>query len=259
MADKTAGNDALAPKVGANALARRSDGASERTHRFGKGGKIRCNTDSRGYKTPDNRSEKELVLEATEGFIPLWAENVTLRWRFHEASFETFFANPTQAKTVIRDMFAQALIGWGDAVPVKFSESTNAYDFQIRMQQQADCDAQGCVLAEAFFPDAGRHNLLLYPTLLEQSQEERIATIQHEIGHVFGLRHFFAPVVEQGAPSELFGKQNKFTIMNYGAESVLTDADRTDLKTLYSRVWSGQLKKINGTPIVQVRPFHDLG
>ena len=43
--------------------------------------------------------------------------------------------------------------------------------------------------------------------------------------------------------------------MNYGVNSVLTENDRTDLQRLYASVWSGQLTKINGTPIKMVQPF----
>jgi len=40
--------------------------------------------------------------------------------------------------------------------------------------------------------------------------------------------------LETGFPSRPFGEQAKFTIMNYGADSELTDADRSDLKALYA-------------------------
>ena len=43
---------------------------------------IICKTDYRARK----RSPLDLVLDATEGFIPLWAEDSVLRWRFNAAS-----------------------------------------------------------------------------------------------------------------------------------------------------------------------------
>lgn len=48
----------------------------------------------------------------------------------------------------------------------------------------------------------------------------------------------------------------KFTIMNYGAESVLTDADRKDLRRLYELACGCQLAKINGIPVRSVRRYH---
>ena len=92
--------------------------------------------------------------------------------------------------------------------------------------------------------------------MFEQPEKEQVDTLAHELGHVFGLRHFFAQISESRWPSEIFGVHRPFTIMNYGANSELTDDDKVDLKKLYLSVWSGQLAEINGTPIQLVRPFH---
>jgi hypothetical protein len=97
--------------------------------------------------------------------------------------------------------------------------------------------------------------MLVYPLLFKQDESEQLATMVHELGHVFGLRHYFANLSETESPSTVFGIQRRFTIMNYGAESHLTDADRADLKRLYERAWSGDLKKINGIPIRFVKPY----
>ena len=142
---------------------------------------------------------------------------------------------------------------------MKFAEKSDAWDFEIVMRRSDDCDANGCVLASAFFPDAGRHQIYLYPKMFEQSAEEQIETMVHEIGHVFGLRHFFANVSEKAFPSQIFGAHKAFSVMNYGNKSVLTLDDRADLKRLYQLAWSGRLTHINGTPIRFVRPFHAIG
>jgi hypothetical protein len=57
-------------------------------HVFGNG--IVCDTDTRGHATPDGRSVLEIVFDASEGFIPLWAKGTTLRWRFQEHSLHVF-------------------------------------------------------------------------------------------------------------------------------------------------------------------------
>jgi hypothetical protein len=79
----------------------------ERLFVYGKGtgdGKgIICVTDSRGQPKHEWRSEvaevvrrasgdprTEIVVDASEGFIPLWDEDVTLRWRFNEVSMQAF-------------------------------------------------------------------------------------------------------------------------------------------------------------------------
>jgi Matrixin len=216
-----------------------------------------CGTDKRGYAMPENRNPNELVLDATEGFIPLWERGTTLRWRFNEASMMAF-VNPDAAKSFFRDLIRAALALWGDAVPVRFSEVSDAWDFEIVFESAPKCNPNGCVLASAFFPDTGQHDISVYPTLLDQSQDERVETLAHEFGHVFGLRHFFAKVSEQAFPVEIFGTHNKRSIMNYGKQSQMTAKDRSDLKSLYAMVWSGRLTEINGTPIRLVRPFSHM-
>lgn len=214
-----------------------------------------CVTDARGFKTHRNRSSLEIRVDATDGFIPLWEEGVTLRYRFNKRSIQRYFEDPESAKAEILQLFGEALAAWGDAAPVKFSHDENLPDFEIVMIQSADCDASGCVLASAFFPDAGRHRFNIYPTMFEQTRKKQVETFVHEIGHIFGLRHFFANISETQWDSRLFGEDNPFSIMNYGHESVLTEADKTDLRKLYRSAWNGQLTEIDGAPIRLVRPF----
>jgi Metallo-peptidase family M12 len=123
--------------------------------------------------------------------------------------------------------------GVGRRGPIKFTEDEDAWDFEIVMRTADNCNISGCVLASAFFPDAGRHQLRLYPKLFTQSAKEQVETLIHEVGHMFGLRHFFAQVSETAFPSQIFGKHDKFTIMNYGDDSRLTAQDRADLTKLY--------------------------
>jgi len=59
--------------------------------------------------------------------------------------------------------------------------------------------------------------------------------------------------------SEVFGTHKPFSIMNYGNKSKLTRYDKSDLKRLYQKAWSGELTEINGTPIRLVKPFSTTG
>ena len=229
--------------------------AESQIHLLGLG--IICDTEPRGQTTPHGRSPLDLVVDASEGFIPLWAKDTTLRWRFRESSMNNF-ANPAAAKAEIRTLFAESLLAWGTAAPVLFTEDADVWDFEIVMRSADDCSASGCVLASAFFPDGGRHQLDLYPKMFTQSRDEQVETLIHEIGHVFGLRHFFAKISETAWPSEIFGTHSKFSIMNYGTLSQLTIEDKDDLRRLYQLVWAGSLVQINGTPVRLVKPFHTL-
>ena len=241
----------------------RSDGpplalANLKTHVYGN--HVVCATESRGYPTPGNRGETELRVDASQGFIPLWAKGVTLAWRFNENSM-LVFDNPNSAENAIESLFSDALAAWGDAAPVKFVKSSDAWDFEIVMQPAADCDATGCVLASSFFPGGGQQTFNLYPTLFDQSQDDKVTTFCHELGHIFGLRHFFANISETDMPSVLFGTDSQFTIMNYGPDCQLTNADKADLKQLYTQVWKSQDPRttINGTPIRLMTSFQRQG
>jgi hypothetical protein len=220
---------------------------------------IVCGTDHRGYATPNNRSLTELRVDASQGFIPLWARNMTLGWQFDESSIATYFENAPDAMNAIELLFSDAIGAWGDSVPVRFTKQTSGWDFEFVMQPTDDCDVNGCVLAASFFPDGGRHQLFLYPKMFARSRDDQVNTLVHELGHVFGLRHFFANISETQWRSELFGTDSPFSIMNYGSKSVLTDADKADLKRLYELAWSGDLTQINGTPIRFMKPYHDSG
>ena len=81
-------------------------------------------------------------------------------------------------------------------------------------------------------------------------------TMEHEMGHIFGLRHFFANISEKEWKSELFGADKPFSIMNYGDESKLTTQDAKDLKRLYQLTWSNELTEINGTKIKKFISYH---
>jgi hypothetical protein len=229
--------------------------AESQLHVFGDG--VVCDTDSRGYPTPGNRDPADLVVDASEGFVPLWAPEVMLRWRFQRRSLSVF-ANPEAAAAGIRQLFGEALLAWGDAAPVRFAQRDDAWDFEIVVRRFDDCTPGGCVLASAFFPDAGRHELVIYPRMFTQSRAEQVETLVHEIGHVFGLRHFFANVSETAWPSEVFGTHEPFSIMNYGSKSVLTTTDKADLTELYRLARSGELTHVNDTPIRLVRPFSSM-
>ena len=217
-------------------------------------GHVICVTDTKGFAQPDNKNVAELRLDATPGFIPLWDKGVSLNWRFNK-SFGSQFKDGEAAKAGIRKLFGEAIAAWEDACPIKFHEVKDNWDFEITMHKE-DCDNSGCVLASSFFPGTGQNTFFVYPTMLQQSHQEQMETVEHEMGHIFGLRHFFANISETQWKSVLFGKDSSFSIMNYGPKSKLTANDRRDLHHLYQLIWSGELTEINGTKIKKFVSYH---
>jgi len=213
-----------------------------------------CVTDTKGYAQPDNKDLLEIRVDSSNGFIPLWDKDVILNWRFNK-SFNSYFNKPEAARAGVKALLGAAIAAWQDACPIKFHEDNDAWDFEIAMHAE-DCDPSGCVLASTFFPGPGQNVFYIYPKMFSQSPEEQLETVEHEIGHIFGLRHFFANISEKQWKSELFGADSPFSIMNYGAKSKLKPNDIKDLKRLYELVWSGELKEINGTKIKKLVSHH---
>ncbi|WP_210202641.1 hypothetical protein [Sinorhizobium sp. BJ1] len=99
-----------------------------------------CETDKVGFATPENRPIEELVVDATQGFIPLWDRNVILNWRFQEQSLQRF-AKPEAVKAYVRTLFGETPIKWGNAVPVQFSETAEPWDFEIVVRADDNCSS----------------------------------------------------------------------------------------------------------------------
>jgi hypothetical protein len=205
--------------------------------------------------TASNPTPESLVLDATDGFIPLWTRGSVLHWRFNFESLDKY-VRADEVKDKYRQLFAQAVYNWDDATPVRFKEVSEPPDFEVYIEKFDRCTPAGCTLASAFFPTPGREKLFVYPKMFTQIQKEQVDTLVHEIGHIFGLRHFFANEKERNFPSVVFGDHNPFTIMNYGTLSELTEQDKLDLKKLYDAVWSGSIYEINRTPIKLFSPYH---
>jgi len=223
--------------------------------------RYRCATDVSipGPKTkkPGVPGIAEIRVDSTDGFIPLWAEGQYLRWGFDIESFDVF-EDPVYAMQKVKEFIDAALEAWGWQ-PITFVYQENDTDFRVVMKSQKDCDQYGCVLASAFFPSSNQDRVFLYPTLFEQDTTEIVNTLEHEIGHIFGLRHYFAGTLESDSPSELFGEDAEQSIMNYGTLSVMTDADRSDLQRLYEEAWSKQLTHLNNAEIRFIYPYRTIG
>jgi hypothetical protein len=216
-----------------------------------------CKTECRARSRAE--IESSLVIGATDGSINLWKENQILYWRFDEVSLRPF-ENSTKLKEIAQQTLFDAIGAWGDSSPVRFKENTDVYDFQVSIMTADLQQGNGLVAASSFFPGDGRKSKLrLYPTFFRSgdlTDKERLETLIHELGHIFGLRHFFSAENDPLFSGGVFGANNKLTIMSYGANSELTSDDRKDLKNLYKAAWTGTLTNVNRTPVRLVDSPH---
>ncbi|QDU23395.1 reprolysin-like metallopeptidase [Urbifossiella limnaea] len=184
--------------------------------------------------------------------VRLWVAGTVLRWRCRKASF-VFFSEPKKAMDGVKKLVTKAMGAWGAAAPVKLAYDEDDWDFEVVMNPADNRVGGGYTLARAFFPGGAQRMLMLYPRLFSLPETGVVATLCHELGHVFGLRHFFA-VEQEGGTAVPFGEHRPKTIMNYGPNSTLTAADKADLARLYKEARAGTLTKLGRWPVKLVKP-----
>jgi len=193
--------------------------------------------------TEKAESFNKLVLNVEAGrrkFVKLWAQGVTLRWRYAAGSVTTGAVSPAAFESAFKTAYSKWING-----PVKIEGPvTGDYDFEVKLDEKDypvfndDGSLRGYVLASAFFPSSPQDERVFH--VYPRSVSSLVSTLEHEIGHVFGLRHYFG-LSEGGVAYFRHDSLNPQSIMNYGANSVLTAKDISDLRDLYQQVWSRTL------------------
>ena len=152
-----------------------------------------------------------------------------------------------------------ALERWGSAVPIEFRESEDSWDFEVIFSSSDSLTYDDRLKnAEGFFPSEMQKHLTFYPEFFRQAAADQERKMLHELGHIFGLRHYFAAEKETNLPSHVFGENTRFSIMNYDENAQFSEADRRDLSLLYNLAWRGELTEIEQTPIRLISPFTSL-
>ncbi|EXJ53315.1 uncharacterized protein A1O5_13437 [Cladophialophora psammophila CBS 110553] len=112
----------------------------------------------------------------------------------------------------------------------------------------------GDVVAEAYFPNQKDLNIVyVYKRGFDDDTKPELHKFfLHELGHVLGLRHEFAPELETNTGAVLWGSRNPISVMTYrdGIAPEIQDSDVTDTKTFIE--FDGD--KIGNQPLYTYEP-----
>jgi len=85
--------------------------------------------------------------------------------------------------------------------------------------------------------------------------------LSHEIGHIYGLRHEFAPKEHSHDEPVRFGPDNSESVMNYNDKHapIIQETDRIWLQKLYNK--NDPVRKLatsrESLPVKRIKPFGD--
>lgn len=166
--------------------------------------------------------------------VPRWAAGTKLRYVICAETFP----HPEDAALAASNL-AQAIDQFAD-VPVTFEEVTRNTKAHFRVvYKDPVCADEANVLASAFFPNRGPRNtrtLHIYALAFRKRHiGSQVQVLAHEVGHILGLRHEFAPESAE-CRSFTYGRRNPDSIMSYPADwstAKVTQQDIDELRGLY--------------------------
>jgi hypothetical protein len=163
--------------------------------------------------------------------IPRWKANTTINF----AALEQGYPEPEMA-LLAANKLNEAAEEWNALnLGVRFAwvEKMKDAAFLLSFATQRSPGT----LAEAFFPnEVDLNSLIVYPAAFQPGTVQYLKNIfLHELGHVLGLRHEFAPELEKGAglDSVQVGPRNPTSVMGYEIPPIMQDSDIDSTKVFY--------------------------
>jgi hypothetical protein len=177
--------------------------------------------------------------------IPRWKRGSVVKF----ATLTNGFPKPGQAAYAASKL-RSAAAEWNkitkDYVAFEWTAALEDAAFVLAYRKSKSGDG---TLASAFFPNSNPINTLFVYGFAFKPENERIMhnVFLHELGHVLGLRHEFAPQ-EGGAVK--WGQANESSVMAYKFPPTIQESDKKDLASFYE--FSGS--SIGGYPIKDFIP-----
>jgi hypothetical protein len=197
-----------------------------------------------GYTCTTQRTISRIVIGLGDS-IPRWNKDATVNW----AAVKTGYPSDDHARYAAYTL-AQAASDWNiRRVGVTFKWVSDIEQATFVLEYGG---FKGGVLAEAFFPnDKPLSGLFVYKSALQPSNLNYLRNIlQHELGHVLGLRHEFALKKERTLKAVRFGTINPLSVMSYTFPPNIQPSDEKDTRDFYE--FDG--KKIDGLRMVVWKP-----
>jgi hypothetical protein len=173
-------------------------------------------------------SDLQVGMEMTGNrFIPRWKRNSEVRF----ATFANGYTTSDQAQYAA-SMLKKAADVWTDLdIGVKFAWTNDIEDAAFVLGYGGDA---GSTLARAFFPNEQDLNMLyVYKGAFEPGRINYMKNIfLHELGHVLGLRHEFAPEREGGTVQ--LGVRNERSVMSYVFPPDIQMSDKDSTREFYN-------------------------
>ncbi|UKZ90233.1 uncharacterized protein TrAFT101_005260 [Trichoderma asperellum] len=182
--------------------------------------------------------------------IPRWRIGSVILYNICTETFATSVA----ADSVSAAM-TEAISMWGEIKGVVFKEVGRDDPATFRIKYKKSHSSHPNVYAKSFLPRECPSSLVVYQKALENTSY--LANIlAHELGHIWGLRHEFAPEKEKYLPSVRIGSENRQSIMNYFDDLSKLQVGEQDRKELAAFYAHGQAK-YEGLLIVNITaPLH---
>ncbi|CBF73949.1 predicted protein [Aspergillus nidulans FGSC A4] len=189
-----------------------------------------CSTDKPLPVTLRNISNSAALHVGFGGVLPRWARDPPQTVNF--AAFANGYPRPVLA-LVGANALRDAADEWNKldlGVKFKWVEKIEHASFVLSYAGN-----QGNVLAEAFFPNEDDLSYLnVYSAAFQPGTVQYLKNIfLHELGHVLGFRHEFAPELEKEEECVQLGPRNPLSVMGYEFPPQIQTTDRESAEAFY--------------------------